>query len=115
MESIFAQWMAAKHIGHGSVVEYMTHPRSSWLPRALHASLIAFISAWLVASFLVRTVLWAAATTLPPFIMHEPNGEFPFRTPWSATSIAFSMNRRSVFMLPPPSGGRPLCRGRTPL
>jgi len=42
---ILAQCIALKHIGQGSVVEYISQPERSIVFSFLHACLIAFISA----------------------------------------------------------------------
>src|SRR5665647_672131 len=69
-----AQYIAPRHIGHGSQEEYMTQPLRSCVPRAAAAILIACTSACAVGSCPVTTLLPAREIMFPLLTMTAPKG-----------------------------------------
>lgn len=87
--SLVAQWTtrstrahmaAARHMGHGSQLEYSVHPRSAKVPAARHARRIATTSACAVGSRCGTTRFTPVASGRPSRMTTAPNGPPPSPT-----------------------------------
>ena len=82
------QYIALRHIGHGSQEVYMTQSESLKVSSLRQAALIADTSAWAVGSLLAVTLLAPVAMTSPSLTITAPKGPPPFLTFSTEISIA---------------------------